>query len=106
MAWTLELPFRIKKVIFPYWIAKRLLPRARDGIELSVVGVGTVRIKMYDGVVRTLEVRHVPELRKNLISLSLLDSHGYRYSGEGEVVKVIRGALPAFFSVYLSKESL
>lgn len=45
--------------------------------------MGTVRIKMYDGVVRTLEVRHVPELRKNLISLSLLDSHGYRYSGEG-----------------------
>lgn len=82
-------------------IAKRLIPRARDGIELSVVGVGTVRIKMYDGVVRTFEVRHVPELRKNLISLSLLDSHGYRYSGE--VVKVIRGALPAFFSVYLSK---
>lgn len=26
--------------------------------ELSVVGVGTVRIQMYDGVVRTLEVRH------------------------------------------------
>lgn len=48
---------------------------------------------MHDGVVRTLEVRHVPELKKNLISLSLLDSHGYRYSAEGGVLKVSRGAL-------------
>jgi hypothetical protein len=45
------------------------IPRLKKiGKELSLVGVGTVRIKMYDGVVRTCSVRHVPELRKNLIS--------------------------------------
>ncbi|KAK2970265.1 hypothetical protein RJ640_000824 [Escallonia rubra] len=35
---------------------------------------------MHDGIVRTLtDVRHVPELRKNLISLGTLDSNDYRY---------------------------
>ena len=43
----------------------------------EIVGVGTVRIKMHDGVVRTLTgVRHIPDLRKNLISLGSLDSNG------------------------------
>nr|GFC18553.1 putative polyprotein [Tanacetum cinerariifolium] len=36
----------------------------------KVVEIGTVEIKMFDGTVRTLtDVRHVPELKKNLISL-------------------------------------
>lgn len=33
---------------------------------------------MKDGVVKSLsEVRHVPELRRNLISLGALDKEGY-----------------------------
>ena len=60
----------------------------------KIIGIGSVKIKMYDGVVRTLtEVRHVPELKKNLISLSTLDEKGYRYSGEGGVLKVSKGTL-------------
>nr|GEU39227.1 putative polyprotein [Tanacetum cinerariifolium] len=36
----------------------------------KVVGIGTIRIKMHEGVVRTLtDVRHVPDLKKNFISL-------------------------------------
>ena len=35
-------------------------------------------IKMFDGVVRVLSnVRHVPVLRKNLISFNILDDLGY-----------------------------
>ena len=49
---------------------------------------------MYDGVVRTLtKVRHVPNLKKNFISLSTLDAKGYRYSGEDGVLKVSKGML-------------
>ena len=60
----------------------------------KIIGIGSFKIKMYDGVVRTLtEVRHVPELKKNLISLSTLDAKGYRYSGEGGVLKVSKGTL-------------
>jgi len=46
----------------------------------SIVGKGTMQIKMVDGTVRTLtDVRYVPKLHKNLISLSTLDSLGYSY---------------------------
>jgi hypothetical protein len=46
-----------------------------------VIGIGTVKIKMFDGVVRVFgDVRHIPNLRKNLISLGVLDDLGYSYS--------------------------
>lgn len=36
----------------------------------KVIGIGTMKIRMSDGVVRTLgDIRHVQGLRKNLISL-------------------------------------
>lgn len=38
-------------------------------------------------------VRHVSELKRNLIYLSTLDSNGYRYTGECGVLKVSRCAL-------------
>jgi hypothetical protein len=50
-----------------------------NDFSCKIVGVGSIRIKMNDGSVRTLkDVRNVPELRKNLISLVFLDSYGYR----------------------------
>lgn len=52
----------------------------------KIIGVGTVRIRMLDGIVRTLtDVKHIPELKRNLISLSAVDSKGYR-SFKGEQV--------------------
>ena len=45
----------------------------------STVGIGTIKIKMHDGVVRELnEVRHVPTLTKNLISLGTLEAKGFK----------------------------
>ena len=65
-----------------------------NNASCKVAGIGTVRIKMFDGVVRTLgDVRHVPDLKRNLISLSTLDSKGYKYTGEGGVLKIGKGAL-------------
>ncbi|OIT05309.1 hypothetical protein A4A49_65337, partial [Nicotiana attenuata] len=49
---------------------------------------------MHDGVVRALtDVRHVPDLKKNLISLGTVESLGCKYAGEGGVLKVSHGAL-------------
>jgi hypothetical protein len=49
---------------------------------------------MYDGSIRTLvDVRHVPELIKNLISLGFLDSTRYKYTIQGGVMKVFKGIL-------------
>ncbi|GKV28505.1 hypothetical protein SLEP1_g37549 [Rubroshorea leprosula] len=64
-----------------------------DDTALPIVGIGNIRIKMYGGMVKTFEVRHVPGLKKNLISMIELDSKGCRYSCEGGVLKVSKGAL-------------
>ena len=60
----------------------------------KITGIGTVIIKMFYGVVRTLDdVRHILDLKRNLISLSTFDSKGYKYIGEGRVLKVSKGVL-------------
>jgi hypothetical protein len=60
----------------------------------TIIGIGTIKIKMSDGVVRTLEeVRHIPNMRKNLISLGTLDSKGYSYKSENGIMKVSKGAM-------------
>ncbi|GMP53679.1 hypothetical protein CsSME_00019075 [Camellia sinensis var. sinensis] len=59
-------------------------------------GIGTIKLKSHDGTIRILEdVRYVPDLTKNLISVGVLDSKGYRVTMEGGVLKVVRGALVA-----------
>ena len=62
-------------------------PNNRGSISLGddhpclVAGVGTIRVRMFDGVVRTLSnVKYVLELKKNLISLDYLEEHGYAFS--------------------------
>ncbi|KAG8481033.1 hypothetical protein CXB51_025775 [Gossypium anomalum] len=48
-----------------------------NNASCKIAGVRTIKVKMFDGVVRTLsDVRHFPELKRNLISLSTLDSKG------------------------------
>lgn len=60
----------------------------------NVIGIGTMKIKMFDGVVRTLgDFRYVPGLRNNLISLGTLDSNGCEYKTGGGVMRVTKGAL-------------
>ena len=66
----------------------------RNNASCKVASIRTVRIKMFDGVVRTLgDVRHVPDLKRNLIYLSTLYSKGYKYTSEGGLLKVSKGAL-------------
>ena len=53
-----------------------------------------VKIKIFDGIVRTLtDVRHIPNLKRNLISLSTFDLNGYKFVSEGGIIKVSKGTL-------------
>ncbi|KAK8926176.1 hypothetical protein KSP39_PZI018366 [Platanthera zijinensis] len=62
--------------------------------ECRTMRIGSIRIKMFDGTVRTLtDVRYVPDLRKSLISLGTLEAAGYSYTGDGGYLKVKKGAL-------------
>ena len=59
----------------------------------KTVGLGTIRVKMHDGTIITLkDVRHIPDLRKNLISLGLLEKNGCKIVLENGVLKVVRGS--------------
>ncbi|KAG8496765.1 hypothetical protein CXB51_007998 [Gossypium anomalum] len=54
-----------------------------NNVSCKITGVETIKVKMFDRVVKTLsDIRHVPELKRNLISLSTLDSKGYRYTAK------------------------
>ncbi|KAH9767170.1 hypothetical protein KPL71_011175 [Citrus sinensis] len=60
----------------------------------KVVGIGTVSLKMYDDMVRELtQVRHVPELKRNLISIGMRDQTGCVIKAENGTLKVIRGSI-------------
>ena len=49
-----------------------------DGSALDVVGMGDARILLPNGFVWLLEkVRHIPNLRRNLISVGQLDDEGH-----------------------------
>ncbi|GFZ21996.1 hypothetical protein Acr_29g0011580 [Actinidia rufa] len=58
----------------------------------KVVGRGSVRFCMADGRSVTLtEVRHVPNLWKNLISIGMLDSKGCSFDASGGILRVFKG---------------
>ncbi|RVW41057.1 Retrovirus-related Pol polyprotein from transposon TNT 1-94 [Vitis vinifera] len=64
-----------------------------DGSALDVVGLGDVRILLPNGSVWLLEkVRHIPDLRRNLISVGQLDDEGHAILFVGSTWKVTKGA--------------
>ena len=60
----------------------------------NIARIGTIQFKFHDGVERILqEVRYVPKLERNLISLGELDKKGYTFKGENGILKVIKGSM-------------
>ena len=60
----------------------------------KVVGIETISLRMFDGVVRELtQVRFVPELKKNLISIGMLNQTGCVIKAEKMVLRVIKGSM-------------
>ena len=48
-----------------------------DDHPCSMEAVGTIRIRMFDGMVRELKgVRYIPQLKRNLISIGALEASG------------------------------
>ncbi|KAJ4726144.1 Retrovirus-related Pol polyprotein from transposon TNT 1-94 [Melia azedarach] len=59
----------------------------------KAVGIGSIKIRTHDGKFCTLnDVRHVPLMTKNLISLSMLDNKSFSFQGEGGVLHVCKGS--------------
>jgi len=65
-----------------------------NDVECKVTGIGTVQIKTYDGIVRTLsKVHHIPNMTRCLISLGTFETNGCRIIMENGVLKVTKGAM-------------
>ena len=64
----------------------------RNNMPCKTISIGSIKIRMHDGIVRILsKVRHVPDLKKKLISLGTFDSNGYKFLTEGGVLRVNKG---------------
>lgn len=61
-----------------------------NNLAYKVAGIRTVSLKMYDGVMRDLSnVRYVPDLKRNLISLGVIDQLGCSIKAENGEIQVI-----------------
>lgn len=57
-----------------------------------IAGIGIVRIKMFDRIVRILDaMRHVQDLKKNLIFWRTFDLKEYKYVNEDRILEVRLG---------------
>ena len=63
-----------------------------NGAKMKVEGIGSMRMKLHDGVIRTFSnVRFVPFVVVNNISMGDMTSQGYKYVGSKWECKVYKG---------------
>ncbi|KAI8567508.1 hypothetical protein RHMOL_Rhmol02G0128200 [Rhododendron molle] len=60
-----------------------------NGSRNRVVGTGMVKFRLLNGrFVMLSDVRHVPGVKRNLISLGVLDGKGYSFSASEGILQV------------------
>ena len=65
-----------------------------DNQPCKIAGIGSIGLKNHDGTTRVLtDVRYIPKLEKNLISLGTLESKGFTIILQNGILKVVSGAL-------------
>ena len=65
-----------------------------DDHPCNIEGIGTVRVKMVDEIVRELkEVKYVSQLKRNLISVGALKELGLVISIRDGILKMIKGSM-------------
>ena len=56
----------------------------------KVIGIGKIHLKLHDGSIKEIrQVRHIPELKRNLISLGMMDQMGCSIKLESRVLKIL-----------------
>ena len=65
----------------------------KNNVPCKSTGDGSIKIQTNNSIVRTLmNVQLGLKLKKNLISMEKLDDNGYKYSGEGGVLRISKGS--------------
>ncbi|GJV18496.1 retrotransposon protein, putative, ty1-copia subclass [Tanacetum coccineum] len=71
-----------------------------DNRECKIRGIDKVRVQLRDGSSFVLNnVRYIPELKRNLISLETLEKEGYTLKLQSSKVKVINGSSVVLFGI-------
>ena len=66
--------------------------KLRNNEKMKVEGIGSMRMKLHDGVIRTFShVRFVPSVVVNIISIWEMTSQRYKYVGSKWGCKVYKG---------------
>uniref|UniRef100_A0A803NKV9 Integrase catalytic domain-containing protein n=1 Tax=Cannabis sativa TaxID=3483 RepID=A0A803NKV9_CANSA len=65
-----------------------------DNKSYKIVEIGTIRLKLHDGMERVLkDVRLVTDLKRNLISVRMLDDKGFLFKIENGAMKFCKGSM-------------
>jgi len=78
----------------------------------KTVGIGNICMRIFDGQAQTLtNIRHVPDLKKSLLSLGALKTQGRKFSGADRGIKVTKGSMTILkgkqtTNLYKIKESI
>ena len=57
-------------------------------------GISSVHIKIFDGMIRELtEVRYVPQMKKNIISIGAVESKELKVTLENGIFKIMKGSM-------------
>lgn len=76
-----------------YQVCNGVKMMKRNNVVYKVVGIGNVRLKIHDeSVIELRQVRHVPELKKKLISLGMIDQIGCIVRVQNGILSVIKGS--------------
>lgn len=60
----------------------------------NVLGIGSIKIKLKDGSHKIItNVRYIPDLKRNLLSLDVFDSVGYSYKARNGIMRISKGIL-------------
>ncbi|GJS62986.1 retrotransposon protein, putative, ty1-copia subclass, partial [Tanacetum coccineum] len=92
-------PYDIQVNLFFYYLEFDFLEcdggsvQLGDNRECKIRGIGKVRVQLRDGSSFVLNnVRYIPELKRNLISLGTLEKEGFTVKMQSGKVKVINGS--------------
>ena len=65
-----------------------------DDRSCNMEGIGTVQIKMFDGMIRELkDVRYIPQLKRNFIFVDALETVGLEVSIKDGILKMTKSSM-------------
>ena len=70
----------------------------------KMVGIGNIRMRMFNGQVRTLtDVSHIPDIRNSLLSLETLEAQGLKFLGADGGINITKSSMKILKGAWTAK---